>query len=122
MPRKTKKKRRTKKSKIGVRLTDAQKARRLKMLAEHGQKTSPKPWTGQRCADALKIKLGTWTAWKQTQTKKAGGRKKASRPRKVKAGSVDGLQGLISTVQEIQKDRDRLRKALERVQGILEGV
>ena len=92
------------------------------MLAQHGNKTSPNPWTGQRCADSLGIKIGTWTAWKQSQTKKAGGKKKAVRARKVKAGSVDGLQGLISSVQEIQRDRDRLQKALEKVQGILEGV
>ena len=110
---------RKKKSKVGVRLTPAKKARRLKMLAEHGLKTSPKPWTGQRCADSLKIKLGTWTAWKQSQTKNTGTKKKAGRPRKVKAGSVDGLQGLISTVQEIQKDRDRLQRTLEKVRAIV---
>ena len=48
MPRKTKKK-----NKVGVRLTPAQKKKRLDMLAQHGKKTSPNPWTGQRCSDSL---------------------------------------------------------------------
>ena len=115
MPRKIKKK------KPSVRLTPAKKARRLKMLAEHGLKTSPKPWTGQRCADSLGIKLGTWTAWKQSQTKKAGTKKKRGpgRPRKTTAGSIDSLQAMIDSVKAIQADRDRLRRALEKVKAAL---
>ena len=113
---------RTKKKKPGVRLTPVDKAKRLEVLKQHGKKTSPDPWSNQKCADALGMKIGTWQVWKSNQKKPGAKKRGPGRPRKVKAGSVDGLAGLISSVQDIQRDRDRLQKALEKVQGILAGV
>ena len=108
----------------GVRLTDAQKKKRLDMLAEHGRTNSPNPWTAKRCADALDMKVGTWDAWKYSQAKKAGGKKKRGpgRPRKSTARSIDSLQAMIDSVKAMQAERNRLRKTLERVQAALAGV
>jgi hypothetical protein len=37
-------------------------------------------------------------------------------------GSVDGLVGILAAVQNAEKERVRMRAALERIQAMLKGV
>jgi len=52
----------------------------------------------------------------------AGGRR-PGRPRQVAAStSLDGLAGIVAAVQSGEKERSRMRAALERIQGVLADV
>lgn len=53
--------------------------------------------------------------------KRAASRRGPGRPRKT-ASALDSLEGLITGLKEVQRDRDQLRTALEKIQGIIEGA
>ena len=104
----------------GRRLTPADQERRLDALKKHGGKDSPKPLTGHEIAKKLGIKVGTWNVWKSNQKKGAGLRSPARRGRPRKAAS--SLDVVIAGFREIERERDQLRKVLEKVRNALAEV
>ena len=118
----TKKRSRSKVAKPGPgrRLTPADQERRLDALKKHGSKDSPKPLTGHLIAKKLGIKVGTWNVWKSNQKKGAGVRSPARRGRPRKAAS--SLDAVIAGFREIERERDQLRKVLEKVRNALAEV
>lgn len=104
----------------GRRLTPEQHARRLDALNKHGSKNSPEPLTAQAIADKLGINVGTWNVWKSNQNKKAGRRPTGRRGRPRKAAS--SLDAVIAGFREIERERDQLRRVLDKIRGALAEV
>ena len=102
----------------GRRLTSADQERRRDALHKHGRKDSPEPLKAQQIADKLGINVGTWNVWKSNQNKKKGGRRSTSkrgRPRK----AASSLDSVIAGFREIEKERDQLRRVLDKIQRAL---
>jgi hypothetical protein len=99
----------------GRRLTAAEQQRRLDALDKHGRKDSPEPLTAQAIADKLGINVGTWNVWKSNQNKKSGTAGRRGRPRK----AASSLDSVIAGFREIERERDQLRRVLDRVQRAL---
>ena len=111
----------------GRRLTPADQKRRLDALKKHGSKNSPQPLTAKQIAEKLGINVGTWNVWKSNRKKSAGGRStgrrgrpagRRGRPRKASTS----LDTAIKSFREIERERDQLRRVLEKVQKALSAL
>ncbi len=101
----------------GRRLTPADEKRRHAALKKHGSKNSPQPLTAQQIADKLGINVGTWNVWKSNQKKRSGVRSTGRRGRPGKA--APSLDAVVEGFREIERERDQLRKVLEKVHRTL---
>ena len=100
------------------RLTPEDQKRRLDALAKHGSKNCPQPLTAKAIAEKLGINVGTWNVWKSNRKKKStGGISTGRRGRPRKAST--SLDTAIKSFREIERERDQLRRVLEKVQKAL---
>ena len=97
----------------GRRLTSADQKRRLDALKKHGSKDSPEPLTAKEIVNKLGINVGAWNVWKSNQKKGASVRSTRQRGRPRKAAS--SLDAVVAGFREIERERDQLRKVLEKV-------
>ena len=117
----TKKRRRKKATKRGPgrRLTPAEEKRRLDALKKHATKGGPEPLTAAEIARKLGINVGTWNVWKSNQKKKRSGFRSTGRTGRPRKAAGSSLHDVIAGFREIERERDQLRKAVEKVQGAL---
>ena len=106
------------------RLTPEDQKRRLDALAKHGSKNSPQPLTAKQIAEKLGINVGTWNVWKSNRKKKStgGSTGRRGRPAGRKGRSrkaSTSLDTAIKSFREIERERDQLRRVLEKVQKAL---
>jgi hypothetical protein len=51
-----------------------------------------------------------------------GARRGPGRPRKGGAANMEGIAGIVAAVQRSERDRGRMRTALERIQSVIAGA
>jgi len=77
--------------------------------------------TGMSPADiAKKVGCTTGLVYNIKSTSGQAAKRGPGRPRKVAAGAgLDGIEGIVAMVQSGERERGKMRMALERIQGIL---